>query len=113
MSIRPAVTAALLWLLTVATAPAQEAVANFGPPDAPQLILRSTTDIAVFGPVIDAYLATRAGLGIRYEQWGSNGLYDLTDSDCAAGRAGADLVISSGVHQMVRLVNDACALAHR
>ncbi len=93
---------------------AQEDTARFGPEDAPrEMIVRSTTDIAVFGPVISAFLTHQPGLAISYEQWGSNDLFDLSKSDCAAGYAGADIVISSGVHQMVQLVNDACAQPHR
>ncbi|MHA6264676.1 ABC transporter substrate-binding protein [Arenibacterium sp. CAU 1754] len=103
-------------LLTLAAAPlnAQEARQSFGPDTADtRLLVRSTTDIAVFGPVMDAYLRTRPDLAIDYEQWGSNALYDISLQDCRAGRFGADVVISSGVHQMVHLVNNACAAAHR
>lgn len=88
----------------------QEAVQHFGPPEAAtRITLRTTTDIAAFAPTVEAFLATRPQLGLVYEQWGSNDLYDLTQADCAAGTAGADIVISSGVHQMVKLVNDGCA----
>ena len=89
---------------------AQEAVQLFGPPAAPrQITLRTTTDIAILGPTVTAFLATRPELGLTYEQWGSNDLYALTAAECAARAPGADIVISSGVHQMVKLVNDNCA----
>ncbi|MBF9032814.1 extracellular solute-binding protein [Rhodobacterales bacterium HKCCE2091] len=89
---------------------AQEAVATFGPGDAgTSLVLRTTTDIDVFGPTVAAFLATRPDLSVRFEQWGSNDLHALTAADCAAGQRGADIVISSGVHQMVDLVNERCA----
>lgn len=92
---------------------AQELTVDFGPADAPaRMVLRSTTDLAVMAPVIDRYLADRPDLRLKYEQWGSNDLFALTAADCAAGRAGADLVISSAVHHMVRLVNDGCAGAY-
>ncbi len=95
-------------------AKAQELARSFGPADAPRrIVLRSTTDLAVLGPVLETFLARRPGLRIDYEQWGSNALYRLTGEDCAAGRAGADLVISSAVHQMVALVNEGCASAYR
>ncbi|SNR24599.1 ABC transporter substrate-binding protein [Puniceibacterium sediminis] len=94
-------------------ATAQEVSRSFGPALATtRLLVRSTTDINVFGPVIDAFLATRPGLAIDYEQWGSNALFDLSLADCAVGRPGADVVISSGVHQMVQMVNNACAAPH-
>lgn len=99
-----------------ATSPllAQEAYKSFGPTTSSnRLTVRSTTDIAVFGPVINTFLDGQNDLAVDYEQWGSNGLYDITFQDCLSGRFGADVVISSGVHQMVHLVNNACAAAHR
>lgn len=92
---------------------AQELVRDYGPETAPDvLVLRSTTDIAIFGPVVEAFVSTRPGLKVRFEQWGSNDLHRLSREDCRAGQAGADVVISSGVHQMVQLVNEACALSY-
>jgi len=92
---------------------AQEMVETYGQEGAAEsLLVRSTTDIAVFGPVVEAFLKTRPGLGVRYEQWGSNELYRLTRADCRNGTEGADIVISSAVHQMVKLVNEACAFSH-
>ncbi len=91
-------------------AQAQELVEEFGPQTAPTtLVLRSTTDISVFGPVVDAFLRTQSGLKVIYEQWGSNDLHGLSRKECREGSPEADVVISSGVHQMVQLVNEACA----
>lgn len=91
-------------------AAAQEAVRGFGPEDAAsRIVLRTTTDIDILGPTVEAFIAARPGLAVRFEQWGSNDLYELTRQDCRAGEHGADIVISSGVHQMVKLVNDGCA----
>jgi iron(III) transport system substrate-binding protein len=97
-------------LFAAGTAQSQEMVRTFGA-EAPNevMVLRSTTDIAVFGPVVEAFLESRPDLKVRYEQWGSNELYRLSRRDCRDGTAGADVVISSGVHQMVQLVNEACA----
>lgn len=104
----------LISLLWPAHAGAQEIVKRFGPDQAARvLLLRSTTDIAIFGPVVKAFLATQPDLAITYEQWGSNDLYALSQSHCRAGVQPADMVISSGVHQMVQLVNDACASPYR
>ncbi|EYD72686.1 ABC transporter substrate-binding protein [Limimaricola hongkongensis] len=101
-------------LLLAAPARAQELVRDFGPGSATETLrLRSTTDIAVLGPVVEAFLAAHPGLRVAYEQWGSNAMYGLQAADCAAGRAGADLVISSAVHQMVDLVNEGCARPYR
>ncbi|TYC48267.1 extracellular solute-binding protein [Rhodobacterales bacterium] len=97
-----------------AAAQAQEMIAYYGPEDAPEvLVLRTTTDISIFGPVVETFLAQRPDVGVRFEQWGSNDLYHLSRQDCRAGAPGADIVISSGVHQMVKLVNEACASPYR
>lgn len=105
---------AMLLLLWGAAVAAQEATAVYGPDRADRrLILRGTTDIAVFGPVIEAFLQPRPQLAITYEQWSSNALYEATGRACGEGTSQADLIISSAVHQMVRLVNDACARPYR
>lgn len=93
---------------------AQELVGTFGPEDAARtLVVRSTTDLSVLGPVVEQFADSEPDLHIRYEQWLSNDLYALTASDCADSRHGADLVLSSAVHQMVKLVNDGCASPYR
>ncbi|MBN9671921.1 ABC transporter substrate-binding protein [Roseibium aggregatum] len=92
----------------------QELVEDFGAEDVDRvMVLRSTTDISVFGPVVDAFLQLRPDLKIRYEQWGSNALYRISRQDCRDASSGADVVISSGVHQMVQLVNERCASRYR
>ncbi|MCP1199115.1 ABC transporter substrate-binding protein [Notoacmeibacter sp. MSK16QG-6] len=104
---------ALIVLLPIGAA-AQELTGSFGPNEARQkLTIRSTTDLEVMGPVVESYLFGRPDLRIDYEQWGSNDLYELTASDCKRDLAGAGIVISSAVHQMVRLVNDGCAKTYR
>ncbi|UFI03304.1 ABC transporter substrate-binding protein [Roseibium aggregatum] len=107
--------AAVVMLLATGRAVlSQELVENFGPETTNRvLVVRSTTDISIFGPVVESFLRTRPGLQVRYEQWGSNELYRLTRRDCRDGVPGADIVISSGVHQMVQLVNEACAASYR
>lgn len=91
-------------------AQAQEAVAQFGPTEAPaRLTVRSTTDIGIFAPVVEAFVTDRSDVQVVYEQWGSNALYADSLAACATGQGAADVVISSGVHQMVDLVNRACA----
>ncbi|WP_417686691.1 ABC transporter substrate-binding protein [Roseibium sp.] len=92
----------------------QEIIREYGPQAASDtLVVRSTTDISVFGPVVEAFLIGRPRLSVRYEQWGSNELYELTRTACHSGKAAGDVVISSAVHQMVKLVNEACAASYR
>ena len=108
---------AALALLLAAPALAQdaprgglEATARFGPAEATTVLrLRTTTDIDVLGPAIAAFAATRPGLAVDFEQWGSNAMYQAAAKDCAAGTAGADALLSSAVDQLVELVNLGCA----
>ncbi|MDB3935289.1 ABC transporter substrate-binding protein [Granulosicoccus sp.] len=93
---------------------AQEDVRYFGPEDADQsLLIRGNTDIDAFAPVMQAFVDIRDDLRMRYEQWGSNALYEKSDDECHHPGADADLLISSAIDQQVKLVNDGCAQAHR
>lgn len=102
-----------LALLAPAALHAQEAHARFGPPGGAQIRLRSTTDIAILAPVLEAFVARNPDLAVAYEQWGSNDLYALALAECRAGRGTADALLSSAVHQMVELVNFGCASPYR
>ncbi|MGV8831824.1 MAG: ABC transporter substrate-binding protein [Devosia sp.] len=107
-------TALLAIAIACSPSSAQEKTAAFGASTATEtLLVRSTTDIDVFAPVIQAFLATRPKLRIAYEQWGSNELATLSASQCAAATSDADLIISSAVDLQVQLVNDGCAMAHK
>ena len=90
-----------------------EATVAHGPPGGAQVLVRGTTDIALFDPVLRAFSATAPGLRIVYEQWGSNDLYAAGVAACRGRFAPADLVISSAADLMVKLVNDGCAQPHR
>jgi len=106
--------AGLIAAVAPATGQQIEARATFGGADATaEMVVRSTTDIPVFGPVVEAFIADNPDIRVLYEQWGSNDLFALTAADCEGGRAGADFVISSAVHHMVKLVNDSCARSYR
>ena len=91
---------------------AQEATARFGRGDTP-FLLRSTTDIAILGPVIARFAERNPELTVTYEQWGSNALFDRSRADCRGEGPVADAVFSSAVQQMVWLVNAACATPYR
>lgn len=114
MTARRALLAALLALAPALPAHALEEVQMFGPVTPERTVtLRTTTDIGIFAPVVQAFLDQRPGTAIRYEQWGSNALHARTREECDTGRPQAHLVISSGVHQMVSLVNALCAAPWR
>lgn len=103
-------------LLLGSEAPAQEAVAHFGAPEGQAretLVIHGSTDIGPFSPILEVFADQAEGLRIRYEQRSTNDIYVLAAQACAAGRASADLLISSSIDQQVRLVNDGCAQPHR
>jgi iron(III) transport system substrate-binding protein len=98
--------------LIAAPAVSQEARQKFIAKDAVPstvLVVRSTTDISIFAPALETFVAANPSVEVDYEQWGSNALYADSLAACEGTVRPADVVISSGVHQMVDLVNRACA----
>jgi ABC-type Fe3+ transport system substrate-binding protein len=93
---------------------APEASARFGSdPAATTLAVRGTTDVAQFAPLLEAFAAATPDIAVRYEQWASNDLYDITAAGCTGAAPPSDLVVSSAVDLQVKLVNDGCAQPHR
>ena len=107
---------AVLVILRATSPMAQEAVAEFksdtGTPTT-ELLVRSTTDIEILAPLLQAFVTANPTIHLRYEQWGSNALYDDSLAACERGSEPADVVFSSGVHQMVDLVTRACDNPYR
>ena len=100
--------------LPAAARPVPEAIGVFGAEEAAEeILLRGTTDLVLFEPVLDAFLATAPQLRIRYEQWASDDLYDAAAAACRGEFPSADLLISSSIDQHVKLVNDGCARPYR
>ena len=94
--------------------PMPEATRSYGSAQAEaQLTVRGTTDIALFEPVLQMFVAHSDGARIDYEQWASNDLYLTTEADCRSNSAAADLVVSSSIDQQVKLANDGCAAPYR
>lgn len=101
-----------------AAEPVPEATARFGVTGAPgALTVRGTTDVALFGPLLEAFAQATPELEIHYEQWASNDLYEISAAACRGGREApdlpADLIVSSAADLQVKLVNDGCARPHR
>lgn len=93
---------------------AQEVVADFGAPDAARsLLIRSTTDVDAFAPLVEAFVAANPDVAVHYEQWGSLDLFELSAGACRGDATPADLVISSAVDLQIKLVNDGCAQPHQ
>lgn len=93
--------------------PGPETRTRFGARDVPAMVLRSTTDIAVLGPIIADFTSRNPDVAVEFEQWTSNSLYDASRRDCDAATPEADAVLSSAVHQLVDLVNADCAAPYR
>lgn len=102
----------VLALLLPLAAAAQEGVASFGE-GSTEITLRSTTDIAIIRPLIERFTAVNPDLSVRYEQWGSNNLFTNSRAACDGRAEAADALLSSGSHQMLWLVNAACARPYR
>lgn len=81
------------------------------PPDG-TLTIYSTTDTAVFKPVIDDFRRTRPGVFIRYEELDAGPLYRRHLREAAAGTPRADLLLSSAMDLQAKLVNDGHAARH-
>ncbi len=98
--------------ICAASATAQEAVTHFSSskdtPTTP-LIVRSTTDITIFAPALQAFVDANPTIALTYEQWGSNALYAAARAGCNGPAITSDAIISSGVQQIVDLVNRSCA----
>lgn len=73
----------------------------------------STTDTRLFEPVINDFQSAVRGIAIRYEELDAGDLYERFLAETAAGRPGADLLLSSAMDLQVKLVNDGFAVPHR
>lgn len=98
--------------LSVSPAFAQEATVDIGS-GSERFNVRSTTDIDIIRPALAAFSDANPDLSIHYEQWGSNALYADSQAACSGDKPPADAILSSAVHQMVALVNRACAQGYR
>ncbi|MEM6636244.1 MAG: extracellular solute-binding protein [Pseudomonadota bacterium] len=109
--------AATAILLTAGLAQAQsipEDTKDYGPEDGSAgFVVRGTTDIALFEPIMAEFSRRFPAVRIEYEQWSSNDLYLASETDCRSGNPVADLVISSSIDQQVKLANDGCAQRYR
>lgn len=104
----------LLGLDAPAVAAEPEAIKVYGDANAPEeLVIRGTTDIALFERLLIGFVADRPNVGITYEQWNSNDLFTEAQADCAGGVDTPDMLISSAVDLQVKLVNDGCAQSYR
>lgn len=89
---------------------------NATPPEAGNdgavVTIFSTTDAAIFRPVIADFKLVRPELRLDYVELDAQPLFDRFLADTAASRPGADLLLSSAVDLQVKLVNDGHAQKH-
>jgi iron(III) transport system substrate-binding protein len=90
-----------------------ETVATYGPEDAPvRLLVQGAVDVGPFAPALEGFLATAPDVQVRFEEWNSNELYRIAEAACRGEAPPADLLVSSSVDLLVKLVNDGCAQPH-
>jgi iron(III) transport system substrate-binding protein len=78
---------------------------RFGPETAPEFSVLSTTDTDIFAPIIQAFLADRPGIALRYVVASSQEVFRAIREE----QAPFDLVISSAMDLQMKLANDGFA----
>lgn len=73
----------------------------------------STTDIAIFDPVIADFRQLYPHLRVNYVELDAQPLFDRFLSETAANQPVADILLSSAMDLQVKLVNDGYAQRHR
>jgi iron(III) transport system substrate-binding protein len=104
-------TARFMWLsvvmLCVACRDGDETAVVQGP-----LVIYSTTDTAVFLPVIEDFKRLHPRVDVRYVDIDAGPLNTRYLEEERAGKHSADLLLSSAMDLQVKLVNDGYAVAH-
>lgn len=90
----------------------QDATYRPRPIEAGELVIHSTTDTAVFAPVIADFRRRNPGVRLTYVLMDAEPLYHGYLADSAAGRPPADLLLSTSMDLQAKLVNDGHAAPH-
>lgn len=77
-----------------------------------ELVIVSTTDTAVFAPVIQDFQRLHPEIVIRYRLMDTEPLHTLFLEEARAGRSLGDLLLSTSMDLQVKLVNDGYAAPH-
>jgi iron(III) transport system substrate-binding protein len=64
-------------------------------------------------PLIRDFQVLAPNVTIEYSEYVTNHLFNLVSTECNAKQGTMDLVLSSSVDHLVKLVNDGCALGYR
>lgn len=76
------------------------------------LVIFSTTDTAVFAPIIADFRKLHPAVHVRYELMDADPLYHRFLADISAGRPRADILLSTSMDLQAKLVNDGYAAPH-
>ena len=77
------------------------------------LSIHGATDLAAIEPLIRDFQTIAPGMTIEYSEYVTNDLFNLATTECNAMQGNMDLVLSSSVDQLVKLVNDGCGTTYR
>src|SRR3712207_133934 len=78
-----------------------------------RLSIHGATDLSAMEPLIRDFQAASPTVTIEYTEYVTTDLFSRVQDACAAKKEIADLILSSSVDQLVKLVNDGCALSYR
>ncbi len=87
----------------------------FPAPGGPQTVLsvHGATDLPAMEPLIRDFQAIAPNVTIEYSEYVTTDLFNLATTECNAKQTTMDLVLSSSVDQLVKLVNDGCGTSYR
>ena len=77
------------------------------------LSIHAATDLSAMEPLIRDFQSTAPDVTVEYTDYVTTDLFTRAQGACGAKQGFADLVLSSSVDQLVKLVNDGCALSYR
>jgi iron(III) transport system substrate-binding protein len=77
------------------------------------LSVHGATDLSAMEPLIRDFQALSPDITIEYSEYVTNDLFDEASRQCGETQGTMDLVLSSSVDQLVKLVNDGCGTSYR
>jgi len=77
------------------------------------LSVHGATDLPAMEPLIQDFQATAPNVTVAYSEYVTTDLFNLASMECNGRQATMDLVVSSSVDQLVKLVNDGCGTSYR
>jgi iron(III) transport system substrate-binding protein len=77
------------------------------------LSVHGATDLSAVEPLIRDFQTLAPNVTIEYSEYVTNDLFDGASRECSERQGTMDLVLSSSVDQLVKLVNDGCGTSYR